>query len=68
VTLPVLAIGGIDLARLDDVAAAGAAGLAAIGLFMGSHAEAAAGGCRAVELRQTVNRARSAFDRPNTTP
>jgi thiamine-phosphate pyrophosphorylase len=68
VTVPVLAIGGIDTARLDDVAATGAAGLAAIGLFMDSHGGAGPAGCGAVELRQTVNRARSRFDRPNTTP
>jgi thiamine-phosphate diphosphorylase len=68
VDVPVLAIGGIDEEGFADVAAAGAAGLAAIGLFMTSQSGAAAGGCRAVELRQTVNRARSVFDRPNTTP
>jgi thiamine-phosphate pyrophosphorylase len=68
VTLPVLAIGGIDAARFDEIAATGAAGLAAIGLFIGSHSGAGGGGCRAVELRQTVNRARAVFDRPNTTP
>jgi thiamine monophosphate synthase len=33
VTTPVLAIGGITMARAADVAAAGAAGIAAIGLF-----------------------------------
>jgi thiamine-phosphate pyrophosphorylase len=33
VTVPVLAIGGIDGERLDAVAASGAAGIAAIGLF-----------------------------------
>jgi thiamine-phosphate diphosphorylase len=66
--VPVLAIGGIDAGRFSDIASTGAAGVAAIGLFMGSHSGAEAGGCGAVELRQTVNRARSAFDRPNTTP
>ena len=36
--MPVLAIGGIDAAeRIDAVAGAGAAGFAAIGLFMASH-------------------------------
>jgi thiamine monophosphate synthase len=33
VTVPVLAIGGITRERLDEVAASGAAGIAAIGLF-----------------------------------
>lgn len=33
VTVPVLAIGGITIERLDEVARAGAAGVAAIGLF-----------------------------------
>ena len=65
---PVLAIGGVDEARLAEVAAAGAAGVAAIGLFMALHPDAAAAGCRVVELRQIVNSARSRFDRPNTTP
>ena len=65
---PVLAIGGMSLERLDAVAAAGAAGLAAIDLFMASHPDAEPAGCRAAELRQTVKSARSRFDRPNTTP
>jgi thiamine monophosphate synthase len=34
VSVPVLAIGGITLDRLEDVAKAGAAGVAAIGLFI----------------------------------
>ena len=66
--VPVLAIGGIDEARIAEVAAAGAAGLAAIGLFIASHPDAEVGGCRVVELRQTVNTTRSRFDRLNTTP
>ena len=65
---PVLAIGGIDETRIADVASAGAAGFAAIELFMASHPDAAVAGCRAAELRQIVKRARSSFDRPNTTP
>ena len=32
-TVPVLAIGGVTLDRLDEIAATGAAGVAAIGLF-----------------------------------
>jgi thiamine-phosphate pyrophosphorylase len=64
---PVLAIGGITAERIGEVAAAGAAGVAAIGLFMADRADAEAG-CRATELRQTVKRARARFDRLNTTP
>lgn len=65
---PVLAIGGIAGGRIAEVAAAGAAGFAAIGLFMASQPDAEVGGCGVVELRQTVKNARSRFDRPNTTP
>ena len=68
VEMPVLAIGGIAGDRINDVAAAGAAGFAAIELFMDSHHGAEVAGCRVVELRQTVKNARSRFDRPNTTP
>lgn len=68
VDVPVLAIGGMAADRMGEVADAGAAGFAAIGLFMASHPHAEAAGCRAVDLRQIVNRARSRFDRLNTTP
>ena len=68
VDLPVLAIGGIAGRRIREVAAAGAAGFAAISLFMASHPGVEAAGCRVAELRQTVNNARSWFDRLNTTP
>ena len=65
---PVLAIGGMTPERIGEAAAAGAAGVAAIGLFLGSHPDLEDAGCRAAELRQTVKIARSAFDRLNTTP
>jgi thiamine-phosphate pyrophosphorylase len=52
VSLPVLAIGGITAERVPDIVRAGAAGLAAIGLF-------AAGGEQA--LRNTVGQIRLAF-------
>ena len=68
VEMPVLAIGGIAGDRINEVAAAGAAGFAAIELFMASHHSAAVAGCRVVELRRTVKNARSRFDRPNITP
>ncbi len=53
--VPVLAIGGITLERVPEVAASGAAGLAAIGLF------AALGGAPAAELRRLVDEIRSAW-------
>jgi thiamine-phosphate pyrophosphorylase len=65
---PVLAIGGMAGTRLAEAAAAGAAGIAAIGLFIGSHPDPELGGCQAADLRQTVNTARSWFDRLNITP
>jgi thiamine-phosphate pyrophosphorylase len=68
VGLPVLAIGGIAGDRIGEVAAAGAAGFAAIGAFMASHPGAEGAGCGVVDLRQIVNNARARFDRLNTTP
>jgi thiamine-phosphate diphosphorylase len=65
---PVLAIGGVSEARIAEVAEAGAAGFAAIGLFLPSHTDAEVRGGRMAELRQVVKRARSRFDRLNTTP
>jgi thiamine-phosphate pyrophosphorylase len=65
---PVLAIGGVSGERIGEVASAGAAGFAAIGLFMAPPPDPEAGGCRAVELAQTMTNARSRFDRLNTTP
>jgi len=68
VGVPVLAIGGMSGERIAQAASAGAAGIAAIGLFTGPHADAQAGGCRAGDLRQIVNDVRMRFDRLNTTP
>jgi thiamine-phosphate pyrophosphorylase len=65
---PVLAIGGVSSGRIGEVAAAGAAGLAAIGLFMALHPDPKMGGCRAMDLGQTMKHARSLFDRLKTTP
>jgi len=59
---PVLAIGGITDDRLGAVASAGASGIAAIGLFMAKDDGQAGCGCRAVPLRQIVERARAPFD------
>jgi thiamine-phosphate pyrophosphorylase len=68
VNRPVLAIGGISGERIADAAAAGAAGFAAIGLFMAPDAEPEIGGCRVIDLVHIVARARAAFDRLKTTP
>ncbi len=60
VRVPVLAIGGIDLDNVAQVARSGAAGIAAIGLF----ATAFAGS----RLRQTAERVRGAFDTAGVIP
>lgn len=57
-SVPVLAIGGVAIDRVADVASAGGAGIAAIGLFM-DNAEKE---CRAVQLDAIVNNVRSRFD------
>lgn len=57
---PVLAIGGVTADRMEALAAAGAAGFAAIGLFMPSSA--------AIPLRSIVQSARLRFDSVNTAP
>ena len=58
-TVPVLAIGGMDPVRAREVAQAGAAGIAAIGLFAEPQVEA---------LRATVERVVSAFDTSGILP
>jgi thiamine-phosphate pyrophosphorylase len=59
VAVPVLAIGGVTLERLPQLKATGAAGAAAIGLFMASADESTADGCRAVPLQTVVASARA---------
>jgi thiamine-phosphate diphosphorylase len=66
-TVPVLAIGGVTAERLDEAAAAGASGIAAIGLFMRS-GEAGTDDCRAYALRHIVAQARIRFDSVNSPP
>jgi thiamine-phosphate diphosphorylase len=61
--VPVLAIGGITPDRLSDVAAAGAAGVAAIGLFM-----ADGEGCRARELHDLAQKFRATLGAVNMEP
>ena len=60
VTVPVLGIGGVTIDRLAAAARAGAAGAAAIGLFMSASADRI--GCRACPLAEVVKSARSRFD------
>ena len=57
VSVPVLGIGGVTLDRLRELRACGAAGAAAIGLFMS--ADASQSGCRAVQLDALVASAKS---------
>jgi thiamine-phosphate pyrophosphorylase len=57
--VPVLAIGGLTVDRISDAAVAGAAGIAAIGLFMGSTSGTSA--CRAVQLDAVAESARAKF-------
>jgi thiamine-phosphate pyrophosphorylase len=59
--VPVLAIGGVELSRLPAVAASGAAGVAAIGLFLAPDARPMAA-CRATPLTHIVEVARARFD------
>jgi thiamine-phosphate pyrophosphorylase len=56
VQVPVVAIGGVETDRFADIAAAGAAGVAGIRLFM-----AGDNGCRAQALGDVVQRFRAAF-------
>jgi thiamine-phosphate pyrophosphorylase len=61
-SVPVLAIGGVTAQRIDDVARAGAAGCAGIGMFMDANTDEDASACRAVTLRAIVDAARRRFD------
>lgn len=65
VSIPVLGIGGVTAARIGDLARVGAAGIAAIGLFIGE-ATSNSPSCRAVPLAGLVNDVRLAFDRRNS--
>jgi thiazole tautomerase (transcriptional regulator TenI) len=60
--VPVLAIGGVTLERLGGIAAAGAAGFAAIGLFTEP------GGDLPARLQNVVRQAAVAFDTPSSVP
>jgi thiamine-phosphate pyrophosphorylase len=56
--VPVLAIGGVTIDRVREVASAGGAGIAAIGLFIGTAEQQ----CRAVQLDAIAAEARVRFD------
>jgi thiamine-phosphate diphosphorylase len=56
--VPVLAIGGVTMDRVGEIAKAGGAGIAAIGLFMGDTGDQ----CRAVQLNAIATEARARFD------
>lgn len=58
VEVPILAIGGITMDRVDDVAASGAAGIAAIGLFLPGP----------MPLREVVRDVRARFDTSGRPP
>lgn len=64
VPLPILAIGGMTVDRLEAVARAGAAGVAAIGLFL----PAEEAGADAERLAAIVGRARRVFDTLDAIP
>jgi len=59
VPVPVIAIGGVTIERIAAVREAGAAGIAAIGLFM---SDSDGDGCRAMVLRDRVAAIRMRFD------
>jgi thiamine-phosphate pyrophosphorylase len=63
VRVPVLAIGGVSLDRMRDVAASGAAGVAAIGLFMAPN-PIQSSPCRAIPVSHIVSLARATDHRP----
>src|SRR6185436_16485480 len=64
VAVPVLGIGGISLERIAAVAKSGAAGVAAIGLFMGPQQPGGGPSCGAVPLSEPLRSARRQFDTP----
>ena len=67
VRTPVLAIGGVAAERIEAIAGSGAAGIAAIGLFIG-HSPAPAERCRTIAAHAVVADARIRFDRVNSAP
>jgi len=71
VSVPVLAIGGITEGRVEQISAAAAGGVAAIGLFMTpepSGGEIDRSSCRAIPLVGVVERIRARFDGARRVP
>lgn len=68
VGVPALAIGGVTLDRIGEVAACGGAGIAGIGLFMDSAPGNASVRYRAVPLEEIAGAARARFDTSATAP
>jgi thiamine-phosphate pyrophosphorylase len=66
--IPVLAIGGLAAANLAEAAEAGAAGCAAVDLFIGADTIDGSAVCRAVPLCEIVSDARRRFDTVKTRP
>src|SRR5262245_31976404 len=62
--VPVLAIGGISVDRIAAIAKSGAAGVAAIGLFIGPPQSGGSSSCRAVPFTETLKEAGRQFDTP----
>lgn len=60
--LPVLAIGGVTEARVGEIAATGAAGVAAIGLFLDTAASAGPAAARRSALRALAERLRVTYN------
>jgi thiamine-phosphate pyrophosphorylase len=63
VSAPVLGIGGITVERAGEVAAAGAAGIAGIGLFMAAESLVSSS-CRRISLAKVAGAVRHQFDSP----
>jgi thiamine-phosphate pyrophosphorylase len=72
VSVPVLAIGGVSIERAGEVAKAGASGIAAIGLFIGTGPQGTrpqlAPACLAVPLRDIADAVRRKFDSGTRAP
>jgi thiamine-phosphate diphosphorylase len=62
--IPVLGIGGINLANVGEVARSGAAGVAAIGLFLGRHAPGRAAARNLLEVAAEIRRTFAEFATP----
>jgi len=62
VPMPVLAIGGVTETSVERIAPTGAAGCAAIGLFMRANGSSDGELCRAIPLHGVVERVRRRFD------